>query len=675
MFLPLNLLYIVLSIIVALAVSLFLYWVGKKPQKSPLLAALRFISTLALLWVLWNPKWEREVSFVEKPQLYVAMDNSKSIQYLNQPETLLNLQKKLRESAALQKKFNLRFLRFGKEVNDLDSLSFNDAQTGISGCLQQINSLDNTTNSPVILITDGNQTFGKDLRFLSYHKPVYPVVTGDTMHYEDLQITRINTNPYAFLNNNFPVEIFMLYKGKRNRDARLQIYKGKHLVQSKMIRFSKDKKAQNILLKLPADKVGQSYYSVLLSSDIPEKNRQNNRANFSIEVLNQQSDILLLSSFLHPDLGALKQSIESNKQRKVHIKIKPEATLDLQKYASVILYQPDAGFAPLIKKIQAQKKPVIYITGAHTDWHFLNKIQTGFSKEITTQTEDFQGVYNAAFSGYVTEDIGFESFPPLVDFFGENHMHVPVQTLLFQKINNITREEPLIATYTVDAVHQAVIFGENIWKWRMQYALTQKSFEKFDAFIDALVQFTLSNDTFNRLDARYKKICYSNDTQVIKASLVDVNHQIDTHARLQLILTKKDGKQAEKYAFYRNDNHYEVALSGLKPGDYSFAIQVEDDKQTRFYGGFKVLNYNIEQQFYTANKDALAVLAGNTGGELFFPEEIDTLINTLIENSKYNYFKISNKIFKALIDWRWLLGFIILSLSVEWFIRKYRGLI
>jgi len=122
------------------------------------------------------------------------------------------------------------------------------------------------------------------------------------------------------------------------------------------------------------------------------------------------------------------------------------------------------------------------------------------------------------------------------------------------------------------------------------------------------------------------------------------------------------------------NNFYEVDLNTLDAGSYSYIISVRDQQISRS-GSFTILEFNIEQQFSNANSKSLQRLASKTNGAAYYPEQIDELINQLITNQSYvSTEKIQQKAV-PLIFIKWLLGLIALCLSIEWFIRKFNGLI
>ena len=71
----------------------------------------------------------------------------------------------------------------------------------------------------------------------------------------------------------------------------------------------------------------------------------------------------------------------------------------------------------------------------------------------------------------------------------------------------------------------------------------------------------------------------------------------------------------------------------------------------------------------------LQKLARNSDGELFLPSQIKDLLKRFLNSDDYVVVQQENTLIKALINWKWLLALIVLSLGSEWFIRKYNGLI
>src|SRR5690606_8097794 len=95
------------------------------------------------------------------------------------------------------------------------------------------------------------------------------------------------------------------------------ISSGQRTLFSKRVRFSPEKKSEIIETYLDADSKGILTYKAGISPLENEKNTRNNTKEFGIEVIDEKTGVLIVSGISHPDLGALKRSIESNEEREV----------------------------------------------------------------------------------------------------------------------------------------------------------------------------------------------------------------------------------------------------------------------------------------------------------------------------------------------------------------------
>ena len=122
------------------------------------------------------------------------------------------------------------------------------------------------------------------------------------------------------------------------------------------------------------------------------------------------------------------------------------------------------------------------------------------------------------------------------------------------------------------------------------------------------------------------------------------------------------------------ENSYEYSLENLEPGTYEFTVS-ESKEKVKKSGTFKILDFNLEDQFLAANYKKLQRLSQNSMGTSYFPNEIETLAKDLQNDKRFTPVQKSNRNVVSLIDFRYLLFFMALALAIEWFIRKYNGLL
>lgn len=675
---PETILYIIIAAIVSIAIAVFIYGYKSKHTGSFkwLFGVLRALSLFSLLLLIINPKFKSEAFTIVKPSLAVLIDDSQSIETLNATETVEKIISQLQNNSPLKDRFDMSFFKFSDGIEIIDSLSFSKKSTNISKALFETEDLYTEKVAPIVILTDGNQTVGEDYKYSSKRlkSPVYPIVVGDTSRYEDVFVSQLNTNKYSFFKNKFPVEAVLNYTGTVAVNTKCVISKNGKTVYSQPITFSATQQTQVINCTLEADAIGFQKYTIQVLPLTNEKNTRNNTAYFAVEVIDQSTNVLLVSNIVHPDLGALKKAITSNKQRKLEI-VKPAQAIPLLNDAQlVILYQPDPSFSGIYSEINKLSKNTLTITGLQTDWTFLNASQTLFTKEVTSQEEEATAQLNTNFTSFFVDYTDVSSTPPLKTLFGALEIKTPHEVLLEQYVDGFSSETPLMATMELNGSRNAIIDGEDIWKWRAESYIKNNNFETFDTFIEKTVQYLASTKRRSRLEINNESFYYNNKPILISAQYFDKNFEFDTRVPLQITVVNQDTKEKTVFPMLLRSNFFEVDLSSLPPAEYNFTVATTDASIARS-GSFTIIGYEVEKQFGNASISNLSVLATTTFGAVFLPNEGEMLATTLLNDNRYKPVQKSEIKTVSLIDWKYLLGFIAFLLSIEWFVRKYNGLI
>ena len=667
-------LYILIAFLASIAVAYFqyLYKIKTKAKRSTLLFILKSISLFLLLLLIINPKITTITLENSKPTLSILVDNSKSISFFNEQQNVIDFISELKNNKDLAAKFNFEDFIFSKALAFSDSLSFKGKTTNIHKAISDLNNLNNGKNAPILLLTDGNQTIGSAYEYTNSAQTIYPIVFGDTVNYKDLKISQVNVNKYSYIKNKFPVEVLLNYDGDENVKTKFVIFNGAKKVFSKNLQFSKSDNSQIITTNLTSVKEGNNYYTATIQKIKGEKNTNNNTKNFSVEVIDEQTKVLLLTSVLHPDIGAIKKAIESNKQRSLDVFFVDKFKGELTEFQLIILHQPNNLFKSVLNKIKQFNLNSLVVTGEDSDWNFINKQQIGFTKKAINETENYGAVYNPAFLTFLQKDIGFNEFSLLKDKFGAITFYEEHKDLLLKSINGLELQQPLIAILDQNKYKMGVIFGEGIWKWRASSFLISNSFQEFDQFIGSLVQYVSSKKKRDRLVINSENLYPANTIVNISAFYSDKNYQFDERASLEIAITNKDTKKVVKLPFSLINNSYQIAIENLDSGNYIFKVSVVGQNIIK-YDSFKITDYNIEEQITNSNVQKLKKLAEKVGGKVFFKDEVASLSKKLLEDKRYYTVQKPSIKEQNLIDWHWFLIFVISLFSAEWFIRKYYG--
>lgn len=671
-----TILLLILSVFIAGLLSFYQY-VFKVKKKSNLiyfLAFLRGMSWVTLFWLLINPVVSRKINEIQKTPLPVVFDNSKSISELKATSSAEDIYQKIKANTTLADKYDVQFYSFDATFEALKQLDFKGKLSDIDGVAINLKQLYRNKVHPVVLITDGNQTLGNDYVFsFKENATVYPIVLGDTTTVIDLKINQINVNKYAFYKNKFPVEVLLLYNGDQNISSSFTMEKGNQLVYKQQLQFSKSKTSQTISFLLDASSIGTATYKATLTSNIKEKNTYNNSKKFAVDIIDQRSEIALVSTINHPDISALKRSIEINQQRKVTI-VNPNKIKSLQNYNLLLLYQPNPAFQSIFEQNKIAQLNTFIITGTSTDFNFLNQQQNDLQFKVSDQNENYLAYFESDFNLFGQENIGFEKLPPLEHKFGTIVPKTNTTTMLFAGINGVQLQNPLLTFAENGNKRAAYLVGENIWKWRLDTHLTSKSFDAFDLLTDKIIQFLATPSRKNNLVVTYDSFYNLGENILISASYFNKNYEFDTKAQLTIVVKNSITKASKTYDLLKTNSQYQVNLDGLLPGNYTFTIS-EKQSNAKFSGAFEVADFDLEKQFVNPDKTRLTQLANRTKGAIFYPNQLENLLKQLEEDERYLSVQKQTINKSPLIEWKAILVFLISLLALEWFVRKYFGLL
>lgn len=666
---------IVLAGIIGLLIAYFQYYFKEKKNATykKYVFLLRSLGIFCLLLALINPSISVTNYEIEKPNLNILVDNSKSIVKLKEESTLKNVIKKFEDNTELKEKFDVKWFQFSEKLQTLSMLNFTGNQTNITNALRSLQELSTNRNERVVLITDGNQTMGYDYKNYQYPHPVFPFALGDTASYKDVSIVQLNVNKYSYVGNDFPVELFVNSKSDSNEELEVTVSKNNKVLRRKNFVVAPNT-SKKLAFTLSSLKKGLHRYTIQVLPIKNERNTLNNNTSFTIEVLDQKSEVLIISNIAHPDIGVLKRSIESNAQKKVTIRKTENLKDSLQNYKAIIAYQPDITFTQLFSDLDRLNRNLFIITGEQTDYSFLNSQNLGFKKQFINDVEKASPVYNSGFLPFQQEDIGFFQFPPLTDVFGQITFYNNRSDLLNQRINGIATDNPLLSSTTAQGRKIMVLFGEGIWQWRSTSFLRENRFQSFDTFLNKIVQFISNTEQRDQLEVEVNSSFSANERINFSAYFYDKNFEFDQSAILELSLKNKDTNRSSIYPFFKENNIYRALVENLSPGIYEYRVEEKRTKQFRT-GSIVISDSEIENQFINANLTDLNLLAAKNKGRVYFKDNLDSLIENLVRDPGIGSIQKSVKTNTSLLTWWQYMVLICLLFSAEWILRKYHGLI
>jgi hypothetical protein len=666
----------IIAAVVAVLIALFQYgYIGKNKstKKKPWFALLRFLTVFCVLLILIAPRFESKTYQELLPQLVIMVDNSKSIAHLESSIALKSDLQLLLNDKGINERFEVQSFQFDKDVQPLDSLQFDKFDTDLNKAISQPQEIFKNRNKAIVLLTDGNQTTGNSYAYskIDNKTKVFPIIYGDTTQYPDLYISNINVNRYTYLNNEFPVEVFINYLGNEKATRLLTITQGGKTLYKKTFTFDIGQKSAIANFNLGSTTIGTMSLQATIEPLNAEKNTANNTRNFAVQVIDQQTNVLILYDYLHPDIGALKKAISSNQQRQVTIKNTTDA-YDLNEYNLVVMYGVSTAFAKAYTQKELLGKNTWVIVGPDPDLSYLNKINTAINIDLNREYDEAQPILNDAYASFNLQSLNFEDYPPVKVPFGDIKFNTNIDVLFYKQIGAIKTKQPIWFTYENGEEKHAITLASGLWRWRAQSFLNNKDFKNFDDLVNSQIQYLASNKKRDRLEVIFDPFYDQNRPIEINAQYLNKNYEFDTNGLLNIsVINKNTGEKFDR-PFVLQNNAYIVDLSGIVAGDYTFIVIEENEKLTS-KGAISILEYDIEKQQSNASDTGMKNLVGKEN--VLYQGNIKTLINKLNNEPLLQTVERENIEQTSFIDLQYLLGLILLLLGIEWFLRKYNGLI
>lgn len=644
-----------------------------------ILSVLRAVLVAVLCILLIRPFIRYISNTYEDAKIVVLIDNSASLLTADTTQNpskyaarLFALKEKLKDKLS----FEYRTLS-AKGLNTPDSLKFDAQATNLDKAIREIkNDYEGKNLGGLILFTDGIVNQGASPDSYEYGFAVYGVATGDTVVKNDIILKNLQYNAIVYRNNKFLIRAELQANGFVNTDVNVTLKDGNNVLQQKNVRITKPGQYMSLDFMLDAGQTGVKQYTVQISETAGEYTTSNNSKEAYIEVVDSKEKILIVAAAPHPDIKALKNAFESNINYEVQTHIIGVDELKKARYDLVVLVQiPNfSGIGNDIwKEMLSGKQAILYVLGGQSNTAQLAPAAAGFGlQQRGRQYDAAEGILNPSFNRFTLGDGWTDiiaSNPPMVVPFGAISMGSGWETLVYQKIGSVTTERPLIALKNDGNQSTGVIFGEGLWRWRLNEYATVENTEVFDKMLVKIAQFLSAKNDKRRFKAYPREKEYlSTDNIVFETELYNDLYEPLYGQNIELKLSREGGKTST-YTFTNAQGYTSFDIGNLPSGIYNYTAKAGTENYT---GKFTVRSIQLENINTTANHQVLRNMSAQTGAITVKANDIDKLEQELSKRI-FNKKVFSDEELTEFIHIKWVLIMLLLLVSVEWFIRKYFG--
>jgi hypothetical protein len=431
---------------------------------------------------------------------------------------------------------------------------------------------------------------------------------------------------------------------------------------------------------LEANSKGVHHYRISLEPITGEATLLNNYCDLFVEVIEEKQKVLVLAAAPHPDITAIRQTLEEGSRYEVEVAFPTTFKGTFNGYKLVILHQlPDrSGLASgLLANLRKADLPIWYILGSQSDLTAFNGMQTHLNvRSNLSKTNEVTGQPSKDFTLFTLREETtnlLNRFPPLQSPFGSYQSSPGASVLLFQQQGQITTQNPLLSFFASLESRSAVLAGEGLWRWRMQNFSNQGNHEAFDDLVLKTVQYLSTKEDRSPLRVLYKTRFQENEPLVFDAELYNDAHELVNESELKMNIANDQGKNFS-FAFSRTERAYILNAGRLAPGKYRFDASTTLGSRTLHKTGeFVVMPLQVEFASGTADLDLLYALSQRHDGALFTVDQLDSLAQRIEAREDVKPVVYSEQKLSELINLKVLFFVLLFLLSAEWLLRKRSG--
>ena len=689
-----SLWFIPLCLMVGTGCALLLYYkstaLDLDKKNRIIMSCLRGLSVSLICFLLLAPMLKMVVKDLDKPLVIFAVDNSESIAlstdssyYRNAyPQQLSQLMNSFGD------KFDVRVYSVGdknqyQEEKNTDFLTFTDKSTDLSSVFNEVATLYGNRNiGSIILLSDGIFNVGSNpyYKASSLEYPVYTVGLGSTEMTTDLYVAGVNHNKQTLKGNFFPVEIKIAANQLAGNNVTLTLEEGNEVLLTKNLNINSRKFFETVSANIQAGNKGLHKYKVTLSELEGEITHKNNVAYFYVEVIDSREKIAIVYNGPHPDVAALKSALENTDNYDVTVFSIQDFRANSEDYSLVVLHQlPSTGqpAANLLAQIQKSGTSCLYIVGAQTNLAAFNNQNVGVTiQQNKNLFNNAMPLFNENYTAFTFSEEARQllpKLPPMTTVFGDYKAVGSSNIFLYQKINGVNTQYPLILFNDNNGVKTGVICGTGIWQWKLYNYLYTQSHREFDEIINKIATYLSVKADKSLFRVAAKNVYEEYKPVVITAELYNESYELVNDADVSIVITAEDGKKYEQQLSKQN-NQYVLNMGELPVGDYSWTCSTKYGRNNYSKSGsFSVDEVLIESTNLVADHSLLQSIATATNGKFFLPQDMQQIEQEIKNNDNIKPIANYSKKYSLLLS-SWLyFACIVLLLATEWFLRKWNG--
>ncbi len=713
---------IVLFIVLVVAAG-FYYYRKTEPAVSPfrriLLGICRGSALIILLMLILEPVlgigWESLVP----PRAVILIDESASMRITDRRGTRSDLVDSLLNGAdfrAFAAKFDNDVYAFGTDVRELmpeDTLLWNRQGSDIASAIRAVTEREENRYDIVCLISDGAYNVGEEPSAMArdIRVPIYTIAIGDSAGQNDISIHSVDAPEEAYSGQPVSIEVSVRVQGNVGGRATARLRQEDRIVETRTVELPGQGRETSIKFEFTPAQAGMQEYSVSIAPIPGEITEDNNYRNFFIKVLKSKSKILLVGGRPSPDYAFIFRALSSIPNFEVQSIVEqapgstyPESPrlagsdIDL---VALVDFPTERTLGTLRSNIESllgeRPIPVFIITGKTIAATAASFYASLIGTERTRLWNGEQQFF-VRFAPGGEEHPAFQNDPSL-QIIKSVWVNLPPLSSDGNFLSGWPSERPLLIIDggrsgfgdNFDARTVAgsgrfgnrkffVVNGFGAWRWDFYPQRSDSNQEFYAKLIENVILWLSGGEDQQYVIVRPEKEIYeSGDKITFRANVSDERFQPVDNAGIRVILWDSSHTRETRHPEReltlqpRGRGAYEGSLDMLDPGSYAYRgiVSINGVDAGEDSGNLFVSDFSMEMMNPQRNSEVLMKLAGATGGK-YYRDIHDASLSLDVPNTLKRTFGDRRWEF---ISSAWLMGILVLVLSVEWFLRKKWGLL
>ena len=720
---------------------LLIWWSYSKEKKLDTkiaigLSSLRTLSVTILFLLLFNPIFFSSDLQKSPQNLMVLLDSSESMS-LNKGDYkgVATYKNVLDELQQLEQQLNIDWYQFGNFVRPssaVDSIRLNDSDSHLTQAIQQVEALKEDFQG-VLLVSDGihNSTIDASIEAELTGLPFYVVAMGDTNGVQDVSIVDVQRNSLGYLNTSHEFSVSIQADGYANEQLTLSMsdLMG-NVLESTTLEVSTS--GQRIVhpFRVNLNEIGLQSFRFSIEALANEWTLMNNELRTSVQVIDDQIDVVHIAYQVHPDVRMIRDIVSTNPQMRLHAVtlqrdgsyLETDLDQDLEADIVIIHGEPWVNILELTEKIglELSSMPMVYL-------HIPSPVR---SRLLNISVWDpMNNWFDNSVGRFQLNANTNEKVPPVNANSLTSSRHPIVAGIprltestpslsgilsrplsLYDTIINARYigDQEVFPTIQVKQFSSSRMVLVSHWNWYLFY---QSSHDQLRDYVDQLfsnmIYWVNSNPNEDNIQINTSRTTYSvNESVQFNATLLNDSGQPENDASVEILIYEHDSmnavsssddeletqiltNNAPKDQNDRTELRSNIQLTPSGSGEYTGIIDIDEEgifsydaivrkngaEVTRNSGQFIVQKSNDEFVVTSRNNSLLQRIAAETGGFFLEYNKIELLRGSMQTSGLFEtvdilveeYFYPVQKVFWFFI--------VLILLGLEWFARKWFGLL